>query len=112
MINVTIKWLRDYIASSGTRRDPAWFGHKVKWDREARCFHYKDGSKVDKYDLRPCPKCGMKRTKEGHDPCLGTLPGVIGACCGHGIEEGYIAFENRMVIHGFFTRIEKSEIPE
>lgn len=49
-----------------------------------------------------CNRCGRKRTKEGHDPCLGTLPGVANACCGHGAE-GYINFENGVVI-GFTTR--------
>jgi len=26
-------------------------------------------------------------TKEGHDACLGTLPGLMNTCCGHGIIE-------------------------
>lgn len=47
---------------------------------------------------RKCPNCNSHKTKEGHDPCLGTLPGVKFACCGHGVEEGYIFFENNMII--------------
>ena len=35
---------------------------------------------------RPCPRCGEMPTEEGHDACLGTLPGVVNACCGHGVE--------------------------
>ena len=31
-----------------------------------------------------CRECGLKRDEDGHDPCLGTLPGVMNACCGHG----------------------------
>lgn len=32
-----------------------------------------------------CKKCKKGPTKEGHDGCLGTLPGLImNACCGHG----------------------------
>lgn len=33
----------------------------------------------------PCIKCGLLPSPEGHDGCLGTLPGPIwNACCGHG----------------------------
>jgi hypothetical protein len=49
---------------------------------------------------RPCAKCGKLPTKEGHDACLGTLPGVIDACCGHGVREAYIHFENGVTIRG------------
>jgi len=32
-----------------------------------------------------CAKCKKCPTKEGHDGCLGTLPGkIMNACCGHG----------------------------
>ncbi len=48
----------------------------------------------------PCVKCGKLPTKEGHDACLGTLPGVTDACCGHGVTESYIIFENGMIIRG------------
>lgn len=41
------------------------------------------------------------------DPCLGHLPGVAFACCGHGkdtvsrehFQRGYIAFENGTIIY-------------
>lgn len=48
----------------------------------------------------PCVKCGKLPTKEGHDACLGTLPGVTDACCGHGVKEAYIIFENGIIIRG------------
>lgn len=42
---------------------------------------------------RPCGKCGKPNTPEGHDACLGTLPGVMNACCGHGDKSaGYVQF--------------------
>ena len=42
---------------------------------------------------RPCGHCGKERTKEGHDGCLGTLPGVMNACCGHGVvNDAYVQF--------------------
>lgn len=33
---------------------------------------------------RNCGHCGLPDTPEGHDACLGTLPSVANACCGHG----------------------------
>ena len=41
-----------------------------------------------------CGKCKKGPTKEGHDGCLGTLPGVMNACCGHGdINDAYVMFD-------------------
>ena len=31
-----------------------------------------------------CDHCDLQRTPEGYDGCLGKLPGVMNACCGHG----------------------------
>ena len=43
----------------------------------------------------PCTVCHLPPTPEGHDPCLGTLPGVTSACCGHGgVVEGYRVYED------------------
>ncbi len=41
-------------------------------------------------------------TPEGHDACLGTLPGVQAACCGQGKTKGYVMFANGQVIRGTF----------
>jgi len=35
------------------------------------------------------------------DPCMGMLPGVVGACCGHGFNQGYIGFEDGTFIYGY-----------
>lgn len=45
-------------------------------------------------DKPSCGHCGLARTPEGHDGCLGTLPGVMNACCGHGgnAEGTYVQF--------------------
>lgn len=45
-----------------------------------------------------CPLCKMPRSPEGHDPCIRNLPGVRFACCGHGVEHGYVYFENGVCI--------------
>lgn len=57
---------------------------------------------VATYKSRPCGHCRLRYTAEGHDPCLGTLPGVVNACCGHGDEKkSYIMFENGVIVRGF-----------
>lgn len=39
---------------------------------------------------KECPKCGETVVRGQPDPCLGILPEVAHACCGHGnIEEAY-----------------------
>jgi hypothetical protein len=54
-----------------------------------------------------CYACGERQTPEGHDPCLGTLPGVKFACCGHGVRDGYIVFDNDVTIRFIPTKIER-----
>jgi hypothetical protein len=65
-----------------------------------------DLSEEWRYGRQPCPICGKKRPKNGfrfkHDPCIANLPGVLYACCGHGIHEAYVMFETGHVIRGKF----------
>lgn len=44
----------------------------------------------------PCAKCGLPPTDDGHDGCLGTLPGpIMNACCGHGSDQqAYIQYND------------------
>tara|TARA_Y100001963_G_C6762797_1_gene440458 strand:+ start:1147 stop:1542 length:396 start_codon:yes stop_codon:yes gene_type:complete len=57
---------------------------------------------IDTWENRPCGYCGKHNTPKGHDACLGELPGVINACCGHGERNvSYIQFENGFRIEGF-----------
>lgn len=50
---------------------------------------------------RPCGYCGMHNTPEGHDGCLGTLPNVMNACCGHGdMRDTYLQYHDGTVIRG------------
>lgn len=47
------------------------------------------------YAKPKCGHCGLPRTKEGHDGCIGTLEGVKNACCGHGEEAvAYVQFDH------------------
>jgi hypothetical protein len=43
---------------------------------------------------RPCPRCGKLPIGGAYDACLGKLKGVKAACCGHGVEKGYISYNN------------------
>lgn len=49
-----------------------------------------------------CIHCKKGPTKDGHDGCLGTLPGpIMNACCGHGTNScAYIQYWNRSRISG------------
>ncbi len=59
----------------------------MQWDGHE--WRYLDGVAVTGHP-RPCPQCGRMPTPEGHDACLGTIPGAAGACCGHGMHVGYV----------------------
>ena len=59
---------------------------------------------------KKCKRCKRPPTKEGHDACLKTLPGVKFACCGHGVQPGYIMFNNGLVIRGDFKVERQKEV--
>jgi hypothetical protein len=94
---------------------PYHFGHEIYYDVELAAKgkvypEYLTGMRIKETgeiavesDLE-CPKCNMKKTTDGHDPCIPNLPGVRSACCGHGVKDGYIMFENRIAIDGNFER--------
>lgn len=74
-------------------------GNMVVWDRTRRQWLYEDGEPAMK--KRPCPSCHRLPHIVGGveiDGCFDRpLPGVIFACCGHGVEVegqplGYITF--------------------
>jgi len=52
-----------------------------------------------------CKKCGLKSVNR-HDPCIMNLPGVKYACCGHGVEDAYIALDSGHIIRGKFDHLE------
>ena len=60
--------------------------------KEATAFTFKG---------RPCGNCNEQNTIEDHDACLGTLPGLMNACCGHGeVNEVYIQLLDGVSIYG------------
>ena len=75
-------------------------GHSIYCENGV--WFYSDTRTPTMGDVRlSCSLCGLKRTKEDHDRCLGVLPGVMNACCGHGqVDEAYIQFWNEDRISG------------
>lgn len=69
-----------------------WRGHRIICPKGV--FLYADTQQpVPENKDRPCGHCGAPNTPEGHDGCLGTIPGAMNACCGHGIQsDAYIQF--------------------
>jgi hypothetical protein len=58
------------------------------------------------YKSRSCKNCGKNYTEEGHDGCLGTLKGIMNACCGHGnTDDAYVQFLDGFVIDGEDAKI-------
>lgn len=53
------------------------------------------GNYIDGYGKEKCGHCGLHRTEQGHDGCIGTLEGVMNACCGHGEKSvAYVQFDH------------------
>lgn len=80
-----------------------WRGWPITWDGNA--WYFDDtGNPLPGYGgvMRPCAHCGATMSDHESDACLGDLPGVDNACCGHGQrEESYIRFVNGIIVHGF-----------
>lgn len=77
-------------------------GHAIFHDGSQ--WRYFDTGEPTAGNARPCGACGKSDTPEGHDGCLGTLPGVMNACCGHGDEsDAYVQWE-QCIIRGAAAR--------
>lgn len=63
---------------------------------------YSDNKKpVSEDKNRLCGHCDQPSTIEGHDACIGTLIGVMNACCGHGnTDQAYVQFLDCHAVHG------------
>jgi len=77
-----------------------WHGHKIYLENGK--WRFCDGDELVKNAVaRACGYCGKFNTAKGHDGCLEELPGVMNACCGHGvIKEAYIQYKNGNRISG------------
>jgi hypothetical protein len=77
-------------------------GHEAYFNQEENQWRYTDNDQ-NANENRACIKCDKFPTNEGHDYCMRNLVGIINACCGHGVEEGYLQFEDGRVLRGNFT---------
>lgn len=79
------------------------FGWDI-YEGEDNKRHYADNDEViTKENFRPCSVCGKMPLEGGVDPCIGNLPGVKAACCGHGGKghyggDGFIMFNDNTMI--------------
>lgn len=78
----------------------SWRGHCIVLKNGE--WFYLDGTAVKEDAMRTCGYCKLPNREDEHDACLGKLPGVVNACCGHGdTHSSYIQFENNKIIRGF-----------
>jgi hypothetical protein len=68
-------------------------GHKIYFD--GIDWRFCDSHEIDDH-TRSCKHCGKAPTLEGYDACLGFIDGATSACCGHGVEKGYIIGETML----------------
>ena len=70
-------------------------GHDIEKIDGVWCYSDNKAQTHTEWRIRPCGHCNQHNTPEGHDGCLGTVPGVMNACCGHGVTaEAYVMFDN------------------
>lgn len=67
-------------------------GNPIYFDTDKKEWLSEDSTPVE-FDQR-CSRCGQLPTPEGHDACLGTLPGIENACCSHGVGYPYLMFNS------------------
>lgn len=63
-------------------------GNKIYYD--GKDWRYSEDDTLVNENEKPCARCGRMPTKEGYDACLGYIEGATSACCGHGVEPGYV----------------------
>lgn len=94
----------------------AWRGN-VMVLRDGAWQYEADGEVVANDPDRSCGRCERPNTPEGHDACLGTLPGVRNACCGHGVTtKAYAQLDDGRRLSGgaaleFFESLQRRRVP-
>lgn len=69
-------------------------GHAIVQDGET-WIYAETRSPVADDPCRACAHCDRPNTPAGHDGCMGTLPGVMNACCGHGVvADAYVQYDD------------------
>lgn len=75
-----------------------------------------NGEHLDSGECRKCGETALPGPEQGLDPCLGLLPGVSAACCGHGeTEAAYVVIgggpgqESRQIENGVTLQGEEAQ---
>lgn len=79
-------------------------GHEIEYNFDNDKWIYSD-TKESIAIVRECVKCRCKPTEEGYDSCIGFLPNVSSACCGHGIDKPFAVLKTGKYLG--FDNIEK-----
>ena len=76
-----------------------WRGHEIATDAIGLWRYCDNGRLVSGDPNRVCGHCGLPNTTDGYDGCLGKLPGVVNACCGHGVKaEAYTQYPESVMM--------------
>lgn len=80
-----------------------WRGHLI--EPKGLDWIYSDTKeKVSENKNRVCAHCEKQNVVGDYDPCLGKLPGLMNACCGHGVSESaYVQFLDGFCIRGVYA---------
>jgi hypothetical protein len=75
-------------------------GHEIEFLEGKWVYSDTKESTVETHKERPCGHCNLYSTEEGHDSCLGTLIGLMNACCGHGqSKDAYVQFIDSTTVY-------------
>jgi len=81
-------------------------GNDIEFINDVWVYSDTQESVANNHTHKPCGNCGRTYTTEGHDGCLGTLQGVMNACCGHGVsKEAYVQFWDGSCVRGQDAKI-------
>ena len=76
-------------------------GHKIEKNSQGLWVYSDSKELVSSNAWIKCGHCGLEVTEHGNDGCIGTLPNVMNACCGHGnINDAYVQFSDKKIIKG------------
>ena len=86
--------------------EPKFRGHDIE-RIDGKWYFCASGNLVEEtHKGMPCGHCGKADTRDGHDGCLGALPGLMNACCGHGADnETYVQFLDGVIVSGVSAKI-------